>query len=277
MALIYCPECGHEISTAAVACPNCGRPIQQEKPVIERKVVVADTPRDSDGFPKWALIPLGVLGAVLLFILFVALSRDNDDSNTNLAVNVSTRRPANRDVADVPDSRTVTAPDSTIDSQTVNVPGSQTTGVNPPAPDKGTVVIEAKIATRTGSPQAVRNERFYLLDKDLESILDDAGLEPIEGQSLVNSLGLSVLYPDRFGEFNRNALRAIKEHIKYAGQTDGTGKAQLAGVEPDSYYLFGVTKAGRGFAVWSAPVSIRAGENIMNLTPQRVTEMDTSG
>jgi len=27
MALITCPDCGHEVSTAAASCPNCGRPM----------------------------------------------------------------------------------------------------------------------------------------------------------------------------------------------------------------------------------------------------------
>ena len=26
MALVSCPDCGHEVSTEAPACPNCGRP-----------------------------------------------------------------------------------------------------------------------------------------------------------------------------------------------------------------------------------------------------------
>jgi hypothetical protein len=120
----------------------------------------------------------------------------------------------------------------------------------------------------------VKNEKFYLLDKDLESILSEANLEPIEGQTLLNSFGLSVLYPERFGAFNRDALRAIKDHIKYAGTTDANGKAELGGIEPDSYYLFGITRSGRGFAIWSSPVSINAGQNALNLTPQRLTEME---
>ena len=31
MALIRCPECGHEISDAAAACPNCGFPLDRLK------------------------------------------------------------------------------------------------------------------------------------------------------------------------------------------------------------------------------------------------------
>lgn len=280
MALIYCPECGHEISQAAVACPNCGRPIQAA-PTIEKRVVVAERPREDGGFPPWAFIPIAILGIGLLFILFYAMSSNDDNANTNLNVNVTSQRASrtgnsiraeDSQTINVPSGDTmVTAPP--VDSQTVNVPGSQTSVPNDTV---GRVVIEAKVANRTGAPTAVRNEKFYLLDEDLETILSDANLEPIEGQSMRNSFGLSVLYPDRFGDFNRKALAAIKQHIKYTGTTDGSGKAQLGGIAPDSYYLFGITKTGKGFAIWSNQVNVRTGENILNLSPASITEMDNS-
>lgn len=275
MSLIYCPECGHEISTAAVACPNCGRPLSARTPVVERTAVIAPVER-KEGVPNWIFIPLGLIGAVLLVAFFVFMSRNSSDANTNLNVNVSARRaPVNSS-----DSRTSDIPPSTVNvppansGQTVTVPGSQTDVSMPPT--TGSVTIDAKIAGRTGSPQPVKNEKFYLLDKDLESILSDAGLQPIEGQTLMNSLGLSVLYPDRYDNFNRDALRAIREHIKYSGTTDASGKAELGGIDPNNYYLFAVTRSGKGFAIWSSPVSINAGQNSLNLTPQRVTEMEVS-
>jgi hypothetical protein len=227
--------------------------------------------------PTWIFIPLGIIGVILVVVFFVVMSRNNEDANSNLSVNVNARRPASangeRVSTDIPaSSTTTTAPPSNV--QSVTVPGSQTDISAPPS--KGSVVIDAKISGRTGQPQPVKNEKFYLLDKDLESILSDAGLQPIEGQTLMNSLGLSVLYPDRFDEFNRDALRAIKGHIKYAGTTDTSGKAEMGGIEPNSYYLFAVTKSGRGFAIWSSPVSILPGQNALNLTPQQVTEMNLS-
>jgi hypothetical protein len=279
MSLIYCPECGHEVSAAAVACPNCGRPLSA-RPVVEAPPVVAHV-RRNEGVPGWIFIPLGMIGLILVVVFFVVMSRNSEDANSNLSVNVNARRPAGSTTdrtatttTDIPpsSSTTVTVPPTT-DTQTVTVPGSQTS-VAPAAPSKGSVVIDAKVAGRTGTAQPVKNEKFYLLDKDLESILSEAGLQPIEGQSLRNSLGLSVLYPDRFSEFNRDALRAIKGHIKYAGTTDASGKAELGGVEPDSYYLFGITKSGRGFAIWSSPVAINAGQNALNLTPERLNEME---
>lgn len=273
MSMIYCPECGHEISTAAVACPNCGRPLSA-RPVVERAPVIAAVPRRDDGVPNWIFVPLGIIGAVLLIVFFVFMSRNREDGNTNLNVNVSARRgttEVNR--GDISSGTTSTIPSTTTEMQTVTVPGAQT-DVATAAPVKGTVVIDAKIAGRTGTPQPVKNEKFYLLDKDLETILSEAGLQPVEGQTLMNSLGLSVLYPDRFDAFNRDALRAIRGHIKYAGTTDSTGKAELGGVDPNNYYLFAVTKSGRGFAIWSSPVAINPGQNALNLTPQPVTEME---
>lgn len=296
MSLIYCPECGHEVSNTAVACPNCGRPLAVA-PVVEKKVVVA-RPHREGGFPPWMAIPLAALGVLLLIVLWVAFARNNNDANSNLMVNVNTSRP-NRAGVNTPTSETTvgtaTAP-STIEvpsgstgGQSLSIPGSQAgvtsapsniSGAPPAMPTKGSVVINAKIATKNGQTQAVRNERFYLLDRDLETILSDARVEPIEGQTLLNSFGLSVMYPSRYGEFHTKAMAAIKNHIKYAGTTDGSGKAQLGSVEPDSYYLFGVTKSGSGFAVWSSPVSVIAGENLLNLSPQQLTEIrmdDQSG
>ncbi|PYS98518.1 MAG: hypothetical protein DMF63_15945 [Acidobacteria bacterium] len=276
MSMIYCPECGHEISTAAVACPNCGRPLSAPAPApaVARVPVVAE-PIHRDGVPTWIFIPLGIIGVILVVAFFIFMSRNSDDANSNLSVNVNTRRPASTNPERV--STTEIPPNSTVTtapppSTSVAVPGSQTDVSAPPS--KGSVVIDAKISDRKGQPQPVKNEKFYLLDKDLETILSEARLEPIEGQSLTNSLGLSVLYPDRFVDFNRNALRAIKEHIKYAGTTDGAGKAELGGIEPDSYYLFGVTRSGKGFAIWSQPVSVIPGQNALNLMPQNTQEME---
>ena len=268
MAMIYCPECGHEISTAAVACPNCGRPLSASRPLHEAPPVIAHVER-KDGVPNWIFIPLGLIGAILLITLFVFMSRNSPDDNSNVAINVSARR---QQQVSEPNRSSVPA-DTTTAPPAVTVPGSQAE-INSTAPTKGSVLIDAKIASRNGAPQPVKNEKFYLLDEDLETILSKARLEPIEGQSLGNSFGLSVVYPDRYAAFHRDALRAIRDHIKYSGTTDATGKAELGGVEPDSYYLFAITKSGRGFALWSSPVSIVAGQNALNLTPQTLTEME---
>ena len=276
MALIYCPECGHEVSNSAVACPNCGRPLRTP-PVIERKAVVTEV--DRGGFPTWAFIPLGILGALLLVLLFVFLGRD-DNANANLRVNVNSNPPVTetrRTTRSESETAVSEPPVSSYPPSTtrdMEVPGTQvdTSNIPPPQPTTGSVVINAKIATKKGEPAPVKKERFYLLDEDAASILNDAGIEPLDGQTLIGTFGLSVVYPDRYGDFNRKALAALKDHIKYAGTTDSDGKAELGGIAPGSYYLFGVTKAGTSFALWNSPVVIMAGQNNLNLSPQPLTE-----
>lgn len=294
MSLMNCPECGHEVSNEAIACPNCGRPLSAPPPTIHRKVVVAEKPVD-EGFPKWVIAPIIILALVVIFLL-IAITRSNEENANTRTVNVNLdtqrRSTDSRDAArtetvpnqvEVPSSSTTVNPPSSstsvpsYPSSSTSVPPS-TTGVTTVPADKGTVVIDAKVSTRTGAVQAVSNEKFYLLDKDLEEILSEADLEPIEGNTLSDSLGLAVMYPDRYGDFQRSALSAIKKHIKYSVTTGGDGKAAMKDVKPDSYYLFGITKSRTGFAIWSSPVSIIGGENKLNLQPARLNEMsDRSG
>jgi hypothetical protein len=283
MSLIICPDCGHEVSTAATACANCGRPLLD--PTIERNVVITEVaPPVRDDFPKWIFIPLGILGIVLLFVFFAWMRNNNDDSaNLNVNVNVARKQTGNtRDttIRDAPPNQ-VTVPPSdtttvtTAPPQTSSQPSSVTTvpGESVAAnSDKGNVVVDAKISTRTGGIQPVRNEKFYLLDKDLEEILDDAGIEDETGQGLRNAFGLSVLYPDRYGDIRQKALSAIGKHTKYSALTGADGKASLKDIKPDSYYLFGITKTKTGFAIWSSPVTITPGQNVLNLSPASITE-----
>jgi hypothetical protein len=227
------------------------------------------------------------MGILLFFLLFVLWSRSSpEDANSNLRVNLNAQRQSTstRDavassepssvttVPGAPGSGTVTVPSTSMPSTETSVGGSQVS--LPAQPTKGTAVIQAKVITKNNSQQPVRGQRFYLLDKDVETILSDARVEPIEGNTLTASLGLAAAMPDRYGDFQRRAMAALKSHIKYAGTTDSNGKAQLGGIDPDSYYLFGVVRSGNGFAMWSSPISIVPGENVLDLTPQSITEID---
>jgi hypothetical protein len=287
MSLIYCPECGHEISANAIACPNCGRPIKPVQapavPIVEKKAVVTTLPREG-GFPSWAFIPIGLLALILLIVAYVALRQNDNTANTNINVNMAARHPVTEPTRDI-ESRTVTVPPSgetapvTVPGQSVTtqqqtIPSTTTSAPVAPPPTKGTVVINARVAPRSGSPQPARNTKFYLLDKDLESILSEARVEPVEGNSVSGSLGLAAVFPDRFGDFQKAAMRAIAKHVKYSGTTDGSGKAALKEVSPDNYYLFAITRIGHGFVMWDSPVNVTTGENVMELSPESVTEVE---
>lgn len=285
MSLIYCPECGHEISTAAVACPSCGRPINS-KPESAPRVIVDREPK-SDTIPPWVIVPVVLLGVIVIFGLIYFMTAESDDE-TRIAINANARRSestrssdrtdADTSASDYPASaRSTSVPDSSSASDVPTTSSQTVQGSTVPVPDKATVLINAKVVEKAGSaPQAVRNTKFYLLDKDIETILSDAELEPIGGQTLSTSFAMAIADQSRHSVFYRDAMKAIRAHIKYAGTTDSAGQAKLGSVEPDSYYLFGVAKSGTGFAVWNSSVSVINGENLMNLSPQRVTSMPSA-
>lgn len=288
MSLIICPECNHEVSSSAAACPNCAHPFA--RPPVQPRVIVQEFVEEDSGFPKWAFIPLGLLGVVLLFVLFAFLRKGDDDAQRNINVRIAGQPPVGnttRETTVLPNSppNQVVVPPSSQPGQVVVSPPTYTT--QPPTtttvpstetalpPDKGTVSLEAKVFGANGTtPQPVRGTRFYLLKKDVETILSDADIENETGQaSLVNALGMSLVYPDRFGDFNKKAMSAIGKNIAYNVTTDTGGKANLKDVKPDSYYLFAVTKSGNGFVVWNSQVTIQAGQNSLVLPPASPTEI----
>ncbi len=280
MSLIICPECTHEVSTTAAACPNCGHLFVP--PIVKTRTIVQEVPREREGFPPWAFIPLGVLGLVLVFLLFYFL-RSDDTANSNLRVNVSSQRPTTNtrettvrtdqqpnEVAVPPSSQ----PQQVIVPQSAPAPPSSSeTTITTVDPDKSSVSLEAKIATKSGNIQSVRNEKFYLLDKDLDNILSDANLSDETGQSTTTAFGMSIVFPDKYGDTRKKALDAINRHIKYNVTTDSSGKAEMKSVKPGSYYLFAITRSGNGYAVWSSPVSIVPGQNVLNIPPVSLTEV----
>ncbi len=283
MSLKICPDCGKEVSTAADACPNCGNPFKIE-PVV-RETVVTPLREERESVPKWIIFPVIILALAVIGLLFFVFSRNNDTAgNENLSLDVAAERsnssttvvepnqpPNIQQPIDIPPP---SSPASTLpqtDNQQSVSPDTQTqVAENTTA---GKVELEAKVADKNGRVSSVDKEKFYLLDKDLNEILQEANLQPIQNQNLINSFGLSVLNPGKFGDFNKKALDAINSHIKYDTLTSTGGKATLNNVEPKNYYLFGIHKVGKGFAVWNSTVNIQAGQNTLKIQPQRMTEI----
>lgn len=278
MSLMICSECGNECSTSAAACPQCGHPFA--RPVAEPKVIIREVPDKS--FPKWIFVPLSILGAVIIFFLIIMLNRDDDSANRSVNVRVAatpigqsnnrteSREPANPSLID--NRQVIVSTSTPLTEQTIQATPMT---IATPLADKGTLSMEAKVLNRTGSQQAVTKETFYLLDKDLQSILSEAGIDDPEGQGEVNAFGLSVINPNKYRETNKKALAAINRHIVYRTLTDGSGKAEIKDIKPSSYYLFGITKTRTGFAVWDSPVVVQAGQNNVVLEPKTPTEIVT--
>lgn len=276
MALMICPDCGNECSTSAAACPHCGRPVA---PVPAPKVIVKEVPVERD-FPKWIFVPIAVLGAILIFFLIIYLRSGDETANRNANIRLAatpisspnSRTDSSQITVSTPFPVETTTPLSS--SSNTQIIEGNTVAVATPLSDKGVLAMEAKIFNRSGSQQAVTKETFYLLDKDLQSILTEADIADPEGQGVVNSFGLSVVSPGKYKEINQKSLAAINRHIVYKTLTDSQGKAEIKDIKPNSYYLFGITKTRNGFAVWDSPVTIQAGQNNIVLEPQTPTEVE---
>ncbi len=280
MSLINCAECSKEISSSADSCPNCGHPVLKG-PIRNDHVMVAN--EKEEPFPKWVIAPIAILGAIFLFTLIYVIQNSDRADRENINVDLASTQPVvERDVnltvqpAESDSGTTIPYPS---DIQTAPQENNQTVGADTrttvieETPGKARVELNAKVADPKGNITAVKAEKFYLLDKDLNEILREANLKPIQNQNLVNSFGLSVIYPDKFSDFNQKALSAINDHIKYDTLTDSNGVAQISNVNPDKYFLFGIHKVGKGFAVWSSRVAITEGNNKLNIQPQRTQEL----
>lgn len=297
MSLIMCPECGNQVSSQAPLCPKCGHPFEAptvvvpspQPAVVREPVIVAEPPRNKS-FPNWIFAPILIVLAVVALFMFLMMRESSDDANNNRTqVNVRLRenetagtRAVTNSQAQTGTAETATTTTRTIetapvtqmpDSASSSIPQtaypttgttSTTTTTAPPLPDKGKLEIKATVANRTGAPQPVKQEKFYLLNKSLDEILSRASIEPEEGD-LPSTCAAAVIDPAR-RETRTKCLAAIKPHIVYSVTTDSTGSGSFKDVKPDSYYVFGVTKVGSdSYAIWNTTVTVNPGDNLLNL------------
>jgi hypothetical protein len=125
------------------------------------------------------------------------------------------------------------------------------------------LTLSATVLTTKGTKQPVKAEKFYLLSKDLETILGDAGIEATEG-NYSSTLGAAIADPNRKEELQK-CLAAISPYIISSTLSNSAGNASFKNVKPDNYYLFGVTKVGNSASVWNTNVSINPGEHTIAL------------
>lgn len=282
MSLINCTECNKEISSSAESCPNCGHPLTASATRV--RPVVTSTTGNEQQIPKW-VIPVVAVAAVLALFAFIYVLQnpaEPDEGEIRLKTAVETNPNSGDRIDGAPASTTTIDSDPATVEMTVpendqTISADTKTRVADVDPDKGSVEIKARVADTKGDILPVNAEKFYLLDKDLTEILNESKLKPIQNNSLVNSFGLSVMYPDRFADFNERALSAINDHIKYDTLTDSKGTAKITNIRPNEYFIFAIHKVGKGFAIWSSPVLIKPGTNNLNIQPQRPIELAVRG
>lgn len=131
------------------------------------------------------------------------------------------------------------------------------------------LAIEVFVRPKTGR-QPAANAKFYLLDTEVETILRDAGLEPIAPwdnledtytMALEHSSHQKELYRQRYQPFREAADKAIKPHIIAMTVTDKSGKGSFNPVKPGRVYLFGVALTKKGASALRSEIDLIAGAN----------------
>lgn len=147
-----------------------------------------------------------------------------------------------------------------------------------PTPVEARITLEAGIVYASGDVKPVARETFYLLDADLGRVLADAGLKPpadarpantsTEQEQLINSFAMAIL--DRTTsmerlQFYNASQKALPSHIVAKTETDFSGKASFNAIKTGVYYLFGITRTRKSFAVWHYRIDAKAGESKITL------------
>lgn len=149
--------------------------------------------------------------------------------------------------------------------------------VNPLNQLKPTLTIKANVYFGNEDEESfpIARTDFYLLDKSLVNILKDSGFQPefsdgnqhkIEEEDYFNAIGNAFL-----SDNEESALIAvlIKEKISknksFLLKTDDLGQAKVKAAKEGKYYLFGIGRTEDEIFIWHFPVSIKSGNNIIEL------------
>lgn len=127
----------------------------------------------------------------------------------------------------------------------------------------GVLSIQAGIVYKMGGSQAVARVPFFLLNKDLNAILSDAGLQPDRGMNLLETFAFATRYQSqsKYAQFYQAAMRAIQPHIVAQTVTGFDGVGQFPAVAAGVYYVMGYTQTRGGFALWNVSVGVPTGQS----------------
>lgn len=121
----------------------------------------------------------------------------------------------------------------------------------------------------------IARTEFYLLDKSLVDILKDSKFKlEFTGQKKhkIQDEDYLSATANAFSSFDEESQlltlliqKEIAKHQIYAVKTNFQGKAQIDSVKMGNYFLFGIGKTEDEIFVWHLPVTIKSGENLIEL------------
>ena len=143
-------------------------------------------------------------------------------------------------------------------------------------PDQGTLRVAAKVPLPDGSQRPAFASEFFLTTRQLEDLLTEAIPYPSAANDVRQLIRLWAESEKRAGGKGVKLALNVKSVLIKAQVskvlTDFKGEAELAGLEPDDYYLIGIDKDDETgiVTIWSKPIAVGRGENLVELSLQDV-------
>jgi hypothetical protein len=143
--------------------------------------------------------------------------------------------------------------------------------------EKGTLSFDARIVPKSRDAKPIADGSFYLLNDDLNNILQTSGIKPEKRLSLLNTFLMAnygaSLGIERSAKVFARAMESVKPHIIATSTSDNNGRGQFSALDPGTYYLVNVsvvylntgTLTDRKAILWNVKVQIQPGQNSMTL------------
>jgi hypothetical protein len=176
-----------------------------------------------------------------------------------------------------------TPPDVQIPTETppgVTLPKETSPSVAIPKSEKGTLSFDARIVSKSGDVKPIADGTFYLLDDDLNRILQTSDLKPEKRLSLLNTFSManygSTLGIERSAKAFARAMESVKTHIVATTTSDSNGNGQFSSLVLGTYYLMNASViylntgsfADRKAILWNVKVQIHPGQNSITLSEE---------
>ena len=149
--------------------------------------------------------------------------------------------------------------------------------VSIPESQKGVLSFEAAVPLKSGNVQPIAGSTFYLLDRDLNQILQTSGIKPEKKLSLLNTFSMahygSTIGVERSVKLFSSAMESIKPQIVATTTSSSDGKGEFVSIVPGVYYLMNVSVVNlnaenltdRRSVLWNVKVQIQPGPNSIQL------------
>ena len=133
--------------------------------------------------------------------------------------------------------------------------------------------FEAVVTALNGKSKEAFYTEFFILDKDLETILRKAGIK-LEDFSNINTYAElwarsrknAFLFPGVQKTIRASLLNFVEKGEGRRVRTDVDGAAEIVGLEKGRYYVIGTASLGKVGVTWSVPISLNTGSNKISLT-----------